>query len=87
MQEFRKCLLDDCVEMISSNLDAARDKQITVDFDAFSFVIIANPVDGKMEVDQKLAIKKFFFLFGTKWSAVTTSPTAIGAEYIWKLKE
>ena len=30
-QEFRKCLLDDCVEMISSNLDAARDTQITVD--------------------------------------------------------
>ena len=32
-QEFRKCLLDDCVEMISSNLDAAGDKQIMLDID------------------------------------------------------
>ena len=68
------------MEMISSNLDGARNKQITADCDAFSILVIANPVDGKMDVDQKLAIKKFLFLFGTKWSAVSSSPTAIAGD-------
>lgn len=77
--ESRKCLLDDCVKMISSNLVNARDKEIPIDCDALSFVVVADAINEKYDQTQKQAIAKFLYHFGTKWSAVSSSPIAMGA--------
>jgi hypothetical protein len=47
-QESRKCLQDDCVKMISSNSVNARDKEIPIDCDALSFVVVADAIDEKL---------------------------------------
>jgi hypothetical protein len=66
--------------MISSNFVKARDKEIPIDCDALSFVVVADAIDEKIDQTQKQAIAKLLYHFGTKWSAVSSSPIAIGAD-------
>lgn len=41
----RKTIIDACITMIYDNLKMPTEKQITVDCDAFSFVIIADTME------------------------------------------
>ncbi len=61
--------------MISDNLKMPTEKQITVDCDAFSFVIIADT----MEHHIKQAIKNFLYCFGTSLSSISVPSVAVAA--------
>ena len=71
----RNIIIDACLTMISDNLKMPTEKQITVDCDAFSFVIIADT----MEPHIKQAIKNFLYCFGTSLSSISVPSVAVAA--------
>jgi hypothetical protein len=56
-------------------MEIPTNKKITIDCDAFSFVIVADTMDDRT----KKTIKDFLHHFGTDWSAVSVPTIAIGA--------
>jgi hypothetical protein len=71
----RKKLLSSCLDILSQNMSVPPNKLMTIDCDAFSFVIVSVSMDYEI----KETIKNFLLHFGTVMSSITIPIVAIAS--------
>ena len=72
-------MLNECMSILKKGFsNLSTDKSISIDCDAFSFVIIAD----NLNPETKKEIKDFLFMFGTPLSSISIPSQAIGAKKI-----